>query len=67
VANDAIHEPEAEQMLLLSLTVDAIKEVRVPIPRGVCARRRCQGERVAAGGVLGKIALKIQWPTCGLD
>ena len=58
---DAIHEPEAEQLLLLNRTVEAIKGFRVPSPEKFALADAAKAhERVAAGGVLGKIALKIR-------
>jgi NADPH:quinone reductase-like Zn-dependent oxidoreductase len=58
---DAIHEPQAEEMLLLNRTVEAIKEFRVPSPEGFALADAAKAhERVAAGGVLGKISLKIR-------
>jgi NADPH2:quinone reductase len=57
---DAIHEPESEELLQLNRTVEAIKGFRVPIPeRFALADAAKAHERVAAGGVLGKVALKI--------
>jgi NADPH:quinone reductase len=58
---DAISEPQAEQMLLLNRTVEAIKEFRIPIPEKFALADAAKAqERVAAGGVLGKIALQIR-------
>lgn len=58
---DAIHEPQAEQMLLLNRTVEAIKEFRIPIPEKFALADAAKAqERLAAGGVLGKIALQIR-------
>ena len=58
---DAIFEPQAEQMLQLNRTVEAIKNFRVPVPETFALADAAKAhERIAAGGVLGKIALKIR-------
>jgi NADPH:quinone reductase-like Zn-dependent oxidoreductase len=58
---DAISEPQAQQMLLLNRTVEAIKDFRVPISEKFALADAGKAQaRLAAGGVLGKIALKIR-------
>jgi NADPH:quinone reductase-like Zn-dependent oxidoreductase len=58
---DAIAEPQAEQMLLLNKTVEAIQNFQIPIGgKFALADAAKAQERLAAGGVLGKIELKIQ-------
>ena len=58
---DAIFEPQSEQMLQFNRTVEAIKDFRIPIPETFALADAAKAhERLAAGGVLGKIALKIR-------
>ena len=57
---DAIHEPQAEQMLLLNQVVEA-RKFEVPIPAQFALADAAKAhERVAAGGVAGKIVLRIR-------
>ena len=57
---DAIHEPQAQQMLLLNQIVEA-RTFEVPIPAEFALADAVRAhERVAAGGVAGKIVLRIR-------
>jgi NADPH:quinone reductase-like Zn-dependent oxidoreductase len=57
---DAIHEPQAQQMLQLNQIVEA-RKFEVPIPAEFALADAVRAhERVAAGGVAGKIVLRIR-------